>query len=284
MTYTAATRAALAHALAAPDVVLVSETAGLPCSFTEGLEGRLIAVPAGDRGTTAFAIGLAVAGQRVVLELPSAAHLAKVADELAEAAQLAGTEHRLTVVVTVAYGGELPPFDRPLGRALPPTAGLQVVCASSPELAAGLLLHGLERTGVTVVLQPRALGRSRAQVSMEARAPAPSVIREGSHITLAAWGAGVDAALDAAEALARDGISAGVVDLVALQPLDLDLLGAQVRHTGRLVVAHPEDEVLAAQVRSVGLDAAFLHLESPLAQVEAESSRIARAARDAVHY
>lgn len=284
MTSTAATRAALQTALAAGDTVFVSETAGLPGSASEGLPGELLAVPAADRGAAALALGLALGGKKVVLELPTTAHLARVTDGLAEAGRLAASEHRPTVVVLVPYGGELAAFDAPLGRALPPLDGVRAVCPSTAADAAGLLLDALNRPGVTVVLQPRALAERRGPVEL---APTPAtlrVLREGSHVTLAAWGHGVPAALAAAESLAAEGIQAEVVDLVAVQPVDTAALGAHVRATGRLVVAHPADDVIGDQVRAVGLDAAFLHLESPLAQVEADPNRIARAARDAVHY
>lgn len=284
MTSTAATRAALEQALSHGDTVLVGETAGLPGSVSEGLPGEHLAVPAADRGAVGFALGLALGGRKVVLELPTTAHLARVTEGLAEAARLARSEHRPTLVVLVPYGGELAAFDAPLGRALPPIDGLRAWCASTPADAAGLLLQALAQPGVTVLLQPRALAHRRGDVSLAPTAPSLRVVREGHHVTLAAWGHGVPAAQAAAESLANEGIEAEVVDLVAVQPIDAAALGERVRRTGRLVVAHPADDVTADQVRAVGLDAAFLHLESPLAQVEAEPNRIARAARDAVHY
>ena len=69
-----------------------------------------------------------------------------------------------------------------------------------------------------------------------------------------------------------------------MHPIDTEGLGAHVRRTGRLIVAHPADDALASAIRVSGLDAAFLYLESPLAQVPAAAASIARAARDAVFY
>ena len=109
-------------------------------------------------------------------------------------------------------------------------------------------------------------------------------MRDGSHVTLAAWGHGVSTATDAADQLAQDGIEADVIDLVSLQPIDRALLGERVRTTGRLVVVHPDDPVMARLVHEAALQEAFLHLESPLAASAGDSQRVAAAARDSVHF
>jgi pyruvate dehydrogenase E1 component beta subunit len=279
----AATRRALAAALD-DGAVLVGPTVGYPGSPTEGLKGELIAVPSGDRGAVALAVGLALGGRRVVLELPSARHLAAAADELASAARLAATEHRVTLVVRVPYGAELGAFDAPVGHVLADIDGLAVVCPSQPGDFAGLLHTALSAPGVTVLLEPRALAARRGPVGDGPVPFQPRLVRDGQHVTLASWGTGVAMAEAAADTLQGDGISAMVVDLVALAPVPLEQLGDWVRATGRLVVVHPDDDALADRIRRVGLDAAFLHLESPLARVTAEPSRIVRTARDTVHY
>ena len=103
-------------------------------------------------------------------------------------------------------------------------------------------------------------------------------------MTLAAWGTGVAAALEAATALAQDQIEAEVIDLVSLHPVDRATLGASVRKTGRLVVAHPNDPALADAVRATTLEDAFLYLESPLSTAADRPEALAQAARDAVLY
>jgi len=282
MTFAAATRAALQTALD-DDAVLLGDTVGRPGSPTEGLEGDVIALPSGDRGSVGVGLGMALAGRKVIVSLPSAARLASVAEILVAAGQ-AAQEHPVRLVVHVAYGGELPGLDAPVGRALAPVPGAEVWCSASPGREASLLLAATQRPGPTVLLSPRALATTRGPVDLAPGEAAPRVVRDGTHVTLAAWGAGVRAASRAAEALDGEGVSAMVVDLAALWPLPEARLGELVRHTGRLVVAHPDDDVMADHVRAVGLHRAFLHLESPLAQVPARAAPIARAARDAVFY
>jgi pyruvate dehydrogenase E1 component beta subunit len=280
LTFAAATRAALEQ-LVDSGVALLGDTVGMPGSPTEGLKAS--ALPASDRGAAGVALGMAMAGTAVVLELPDAGRLASIADTLAEAARLAATDFAPTLVVRVPYG-QLPGLDAPIGRVLAPIDGLAVLCPSTPAGAAGLLLHAAQRRGPTVVLEGRALAQRRGSVRLEAQAPELVERRPGTHVTIASWGDGVSGALAAAEQLAHDGIDAQVVELQSLLPLPVDALGEHVRRTGRLVVAHPADDVLADLVRVGGLDAAFLYLESPLATVQAAPSAIARAARDAVFY
>ena len=284
MTFAAATRAALQHALRDDDVLLVGDGVGCPGSSTEGLEGAVRALPAADRGIVGVALGMALAGKRVVVELPSARHLSAVSELLTEAGRLGATEHGPHLVVRVPYGEELAALDAPLSRAMVSAPGVAVWCAASPQQEAGLLLAALRRRGATVLLSPRSLQAHRGDVSLEAVPAEPRTVRSGHHVTLAAWGAGVIAAEHAADVLHAEGISAEVIDLVSLLPLPTQALSASVQRTGRLVVAHPHDDVWADQVRAVGLHGAFLHLESPLAQVPAEPAPIARAARDAVFY
>jgi pyruvate/2-oxoglutarate/acetoin dehydrogenase E1 component len=71
---------------------------------------------------------------------------------------------------------------------------------------------------------------------------------------------------------------------VSLRPLDVGTLGASVRRTGRLVVAHDQDPALARHVRQAALDAAFLYLEAPMASALAEAGALVDAARSAVEY
>ncbi len=280
LTFAAATRAALEQ-LVSNGAVLVGDTVGMPGSPTEGLDA--MALPASDRGAAGVALGMAMAGTPVVLELPETARLAAIADVLAEAARLAGTDFAPTLVVRVPYG-QVDGVDAALGRVLAPIPGLTVLCPSDAASAAGLLLHAARQRGPTVILEARSLAQRRGTVALEAQAPALVERRAGAHVTIASWGDGLAGALSAAEQLAADGIDAQVVELQALLPLPVDALGEQLRGTGRLVVAHPADDVVADLVRMGGLDAAFLYLESPLTTVPAAPSAIAKAARDTVFF
>ncbi|TNE88231.1 MAG: hypothetical protein EP330_15530 [Deltaproteobacteria bacterium] len=244
-------------------------------------EDRVMDLPVAERGTLGVAVGLALAGKKPVVELSSSSRLLAVLEVLAEAASLHG-EFSAPVVVRVPVGDEAGArIDRPLADIDLP--GLTVVCASGAASAAALLARALKSSGPTVILEPRALYGARRDL------PAPAgfgaeLLRHGDHVTLAAFGTGVGAALDAAEELASEGISAAVLDLVALSPLDAKTLGEWTRHTGRIVAVHPSEPGLAAKVERAATEAAFLYLESPPASAAASVVDAVNTARASVSY
>lgn len=295
-TLAAAIAATLAEALEHDASTLVlGETVGRSggiAGTTRGLldrfgPERVIDLPVADRGTIGLAVGLALGGRRPIVELSSTGRLLAVLEALAEAASVARAgEFAVPVVVRVPVGTEAgDQVDRAVADVLAGIAGLAVVSPSTPELAAALIRSACRARGPVVVLEPRALYGDRGPVG-EGHWPlgAARLVREGDHVTLAAWGAGVHAAIDAAEALAAEGITADVVDLVSLAPLDRGLLGDRVRHTGRLVAVDPGDEGFARRLLRLATDEAFDFLEAPPATAAAGADDIARTARAAVHY
>jgi len=294
ITLAAAVRAVLAETMQVSDeIVLLGDSVGRMGGVAGTCHGlleaygdeRVLDLPVADRGTLAAALGMALAGKRPVVELSGTNRLVAGMEILAQAAAIASRgDFSVPLVLRVPYGTEAGAADVPVGQAAVSTPGLTVVCASDAATAAGLLRTALGARAPVVILEPRAHYEDRSQ---DAQAPTPftaRTLRPGTHLTVAAWGGGLQAAVDAATALSREGIEAEVIDLVALHPIDHATLGASVRKTGRLVVVHPEDPALADAARAVGLDEAFLYLEAPLKRASASSSQIAAAARDAVHY
>ena len=140
------------------------------------------------------------------------------------------------------------------------------------------------RSEVPPCFSSRGLRCSGGTLSTEAVEPRARTVRAGQHVTVAAWGEGVGAALQAAEALGHEGVFAEVIDLVSLSPLDAAFLGERVRATGRLVVVHQGDPEWAQRVRQCGLDEAFLYLEAPMGEAPARADLVTAAARSAVTY
>ncbi|MCB9673881.1 MAG: hypothetical protein H6737_02130 [Alphaproteobacteria bacterium] len=253
-------------------------TAGLLARF--GAE-RVVDTPIADRTGFGLALGMALGGRPVCIELSSTRALLAVAEMLADAGRIAGTAFRPALTVRVPVGGEAgEAIDPPAGDLLAALPGVRVVCATAATAAS--LLSEVLGSGVTVVLEPRAeLAVRRAAVDVSP--DRLREVREGAHATVVAWGSAVDAALAAAEALAAEGISVQVVDPVALWPLDPDL-GRRIVDTGRVVAAHPADGELARRVLSVALDDAFLYLESPPGHCSADPDSVQRAVRASVLY
>lgn len=289
-----AIRTVLDEALAASsDVVLLGETVGRMgghAGTTTGLlathgPDRVRDLPVSDRGTLGLALGLALAGKRPVVELAGTHRLLAGLEVLAEAAAIASRrDFAAPLVVRVPYGTEAGATDAPIGPALARIPGLTVVCASDAGTAAGLLRSALTAQGPVVLLEPRVAMNERSAVGTEALPFTARTLRSGDHVTIAAWGNGVEPALQAAESLASEGLSAEVLDLVALSPIDRDTLAASIQRTGRLVVVHPDDPALADAARAIGLDEAFLFLESPLARASEAPEAVARVARASITY
>lgn len=287
-----ALRSAFAQAFA-HDTALVAtgegmgRTGGIDGLFVDVAADRRLESPIADRATLGLALGLAVAGRRVIVELPATSRLFAAAEVLAEAAAIhAAGETPVALVVRVPTGGQAGPvLDRGATDVLAAIPGLRVLAPSHGDDVVALWAWALRAAGPTVILEPRALLADRC-AGPDARATddAPRVVRAGDHVTLIAWGGGVPATLDAAELLDRDGITAEVVDLRRVHPLDARAIGALVRRTGRAVlVVGPEggqvDRAIAA-----ALDEAFLYLEAPFSIAPAEAARVAHVAADAARY
>ena len=119
---------------------------------------------------------------------------------------------------------------------------VRVVIPSSPARAYGLLLAAIDDPDPVVFLEPTRLYRMNPQPLVDdgQRLPLDScfTLREGADITLVSWGASVHETLQAALRLEEQGISAEVIYVACIKPLDLDTLEASVRKTGRCVIVH----------------------------------------------
>jgi pyruvate dehydrogenase E1 component beta subunit len=117
---------------------------------------------------------------------------------------------------------------------------VKVVVPSTASDAAGLLLSAIADPDPVVVMEPIRLYRSARDVLPEELLPVPlgsaAVRKDGSDVTLIAWGAMAPLALEAATSTSD--VDAEVIDLRTLSPLDWDTLEASVEKTGRLVVVH----------------------------------------------
>ncbi len=96
-----------------------------------------------------------------------------------------------------------------------------------------------------------------------------SVVREGSRVTVVAWGAMLYEALEAANQAALAGIECEVIDLRTLWPVDIDAIVASVRKTGRVVVVHeaPRTCGFGSEIITLINEKAFLYLEAPPVRV-----------------
>jgi 2-oxoisovalerate dehydrogenase E1 component len=152
--------------------------------------------------------------------------------------------------------------------------GIRVVVPAFADDAAGLLRTSIRSRGITLFLEPKFLYNNplaRSNVPAEFAVPfgKARVRREGSDLTIAAYGTPVHFALEAAQVLEEEGRSIEVVDIRSLVPLDLEAIARSVRKTSRLLVAH-EDKVhggFGGEIASQIQEGVFPWLDAPIGRV-----------------
>ena len=120
--------------------------------------------------------------------------------------------------------------------------GLRAVMPSSPQRAYGLSLAAIRDPDPVIYMEPKRIYRQYKEVVADDGEALPLdvcfVLRDGTDVTLVTWGAQVKEALEAADKLAGEGISAEVIDVATLRPLDFDPIAASVAKPGRCVIVH----------------------------------------------
>lgn len=279
---------ALDRFLASEDALLVGESVGRGGGHggsTAGLlqahPNRVLDTPVGDRSVVGLGLGLALGGKHVVVELSSTRSLLAASGVLTDAARAAGSEFRPALTIRV-------PYQQGLGAEIEPAVG-DLLChlpgigvhVGRAETFAGLLEATLGK-GVHVILETAEELERRAE-AVPVTLGAAHTLRTGSHVTLVAWGTGVRAACDAADALATSGIQADVLDPVTLSSL-CPSLGERVRQTGRVVAVGPDGSSFTDRILASALQSAFLYLESPPSGCRADVAAVVKAAQQSVHY
>lgn len=271
-----------------PRVVVLGEDVGRNGGVfraTEGLfeefgERRAIDTPLAESGIVGTAIGMAVYGLRPVPEIQFMGFLYPAFDQLAS--QAARVRFRsmgrftCPLVVRTPYGGNVRSpelHSDTLEALLAHSAGIKVVTPADPYDAKGLLLAAIEDPDPVLFAEPLRLYRATREEVPEGHYTVPlgkaKVVREGTDVTIVAWGSLVPSAVRAAEEAQGQGISCEVLDLRTLSPIDADTIVASIERTHRAVVCQeaPRTAGLAAEVAAVVGERALLSLEAPVVRV-----------------
>ena len=154
------------------------------------------------------------------------------------------------------------------------TPGLKVVIPSTPYDAKGLLIAAIRDPDPVLYFEPMRLYRSVKQEVPEEAYTVPigkaRIVKEGSDVTLIAYGAMVPMAEKAAlQAEKERGIKAEIIDLRTINPLDMDTLLASVEKTGRVVIVHEAVKTggVGAELIARINESAILSLEAPVVRV-----------------
>ncbi|KMM38827.1 alpha-ketoacid dehydrogenase subunit beta [Guptibacillus hwajinpoensis] len=267
---------------------------------TEGLqkefgEDRVFDTPLAESGIGGMAIGLALTGFRPVPEVQFFGFVYEVMDaisgQMARLRYRSGGSFHAPITVRSPFGGgvKTPELHADsLEGLMAQQPGLKVVIPSNPYDAKGLLISAIRDNDPVIFLEHMKLYRSfRQEVPEEEytiEIGKAEVKREGTDITIVTYGAMVQASLKAAEELEKDGISAEVIDLRTVSPLDIDTIIGSVEKTNRAIVVQEAQKQagIAANVVAEINDRAILSLEAPVLRVTAPDTVFAFSAAEDV--
>ena len=259
-------------------------TAGLQQTFGSD---RVIDTPLDETTIAGLTVGLATQGMKPVAEAQFDGFMYPMVDHII--CHAARFRHRTRgrlhcpMVLRVPWGGGIraPEHHSEANEAIfTNVPGLRVVMPSSPQRAYGLLLAAIRDPDPVIFFEPKRIYRQYKEDVPDDGEALPMdvcyVLRDGSDVTLVTWGAQVKEALEAAEALAQDGISAEVIDVATLKPLDFDTIHESVRKTGRCVIVHeaPRTAGFGAEIAAQLAEKAMFDLVAPVERVTGYDTHI----------
>jgi 2-oxoisovalerate dehydrogenase E1 component beta subunit len=284
-----------------PDVLIFGEDIGFfggVFRVTEGLqqrygEQRVFDAPIAEGGLVGVAIGMGAYGLRPVVECQFADYIYPAFDQIvSEAARLryrSGGEFRAPLTIRAPYGGGI--FGGQTHSQSPEglfthVCGIKTVIPSSPYDAKGLLISAIEDDDPVLFFEPKRLysgpfegyhdkpvvawaGHPASDVPLDHyRIPLASaaIVREGTDLTILAYGTMVHVALAAAR---ETDVDAEVIDLRTLWPLDIESILASVTKTGRCLIVHEATRTsgYGAELSALVQERCFHHLEAPIERV-----------------
>ncbi|MET3982222.1 alpha-ketoacid dehydrogenase subunit beta [Streptomyces sp. PvR034] len=270
-----------------PKVLIMGEDVGKlggVFRITEGLqkdfgEERVIDTPLAESGIVGTAIGLALRGYRPVVEIQFDGFVFPAYDQIVT--QLAKMHARslgkikMPVVIRIPYAGGIGAVEH--HSESPETLfahvpGLKVVSPSNAADAYWMLQQAIQSDDPVIFFEPKRRYWDKGEVDVEAipgELHKARVAREGSDVTLAAYGPMVKVCLEAAAAAAEEGKSVEVLDLRSMSPVDFDGIQASAEKTRRLVIVHEAPVFLGvgSEIAARITERCFYHLEAPVLRV-----------------
>jgi pyruvate dehydrogenase E1 component beta subunit len=242
---------------------------------------RVRIAPISETAETGIAIGAAMTGLRPIVELWMSEFMLVAFDQIINEAPrfryMSGGQVKVPVVFKAGYGfaaGWAGQHSNCIYHMMMGIPGLKVVVPSTPADAKGLMAAAIRDDNPVVYLHPYMLTLDKGEVP-DGEFVIPiglaDVKHTGNDVTIVAVGWMVKKALAAAEQLAREGISAEVVDPRTLAPLDVQTILDSVKKTGRLVLVDqaPRHSSAAAVIAAEIAEHGFEHLRAPIKMVTA---------------
>ncbi|MFG2658573.1 alpha-ketoacid dehydrogenase subunit beta [Streptomyces sp. NPDC048425] len=252
-------------------------TDGLAAEFGD----RVVDTPLAESGIIGTAIGLALRGYRPVCEIQFDGFVYPAFDQIVS--QLAKMRARsrgllsLPVTIRIPVGGGIGAVEHHSESNeayFCHTAGLRVVACAHPQDAHDMLRAAIACDDPVIFYEPKRRYWDKAEVDLGRPVNSDAleranVLREGTDVTVVAYGPTVALALNAAEVAASEGRSLEVLDLRSLSPLDTTALCRSAAKTGRVVVVHeaPVNVGLGAEIAATVMQHCFYDLHAPVERV-----------------
>jgi 2-oxoisovalerate dehydrogenase E1 component beta subunit len=244
-------------------------------------KGRCFNTPLTEQGIIGFATGLASQGAVPVAEIQFADYIFpafdQIVNETAKFRYRSGGQFSCgTLTIRTPYGGGI---SGGLYHSQSPEAffahipGMKVVIPRNPYQAKGLLLASIRDDNPVLFMEPKRLYRASVGEVPEEDYQLPlgkaDIVKQGTDITLLAWGAQVEIIEKAAAMAEEQGISCEVIDLQSILPWDIETVCSSVEKTGRLLINHeaPLTAGFASEIAASVQEKCFLYLESPICRV-----------------
>ncbi|MCB1586607.1 MAG: alpha-ketoacid dehydrogenase subunit beta [Xanthomonadales bacterium] len=281
---------ALAHELEHDkSVVVLGEDVGINGGVfraTSGLaerfgEDRVIDTPLAEAMIAGLTVGMATQGMKPVAEAQFMGFIFPMVEQIVcHAARFRNrTRGRLScpLVIRAPFGGGIhaPEHHSESVEAIfAHIPGIRVVIPSSPSRAYGLLLAAIRDPDPVIFLEPKRIYRLNKEEVIDDGEELPLdmcfELKEGTDITLVTWGSMVKETMEAATILEQQGISAEVIDVATVSPIDMETIQESVKKTGRCVIIQE-----AARHCSVGSEIAACLAENGLYSLMAPVKRVA---------
>ncbi|MBJ6363676.1 alpha-ketoacid dehydrogenase subunit beta [Paenibacillus sp. GCM10012307] len=272
-----------------PNVLVFGEDVGKVGGVfraTEGLQGefgedRVFDTPLAESAIAGLAVGMGIQGFRPVAEIQFVGFIYEALDQMfVQAARMryrSGGRYNSPIVFRTPFGGGVKAAelhtDSLEGLAIQ-TPGIKVIVPSNPYDAKGLLISAIRDNDPVFFMEHLNLYHAfRADVPEEdytVPIGKANIVREGSDVTIIAYGMMVHSAVKAADELEKTkGIKAEVIDLRTLLPLDIDTIVASIQKTNRAIVVQEAQKTsgAAAEIIAQINEKAILHLEAPVLRV-----------------
>ncbi|WP_437616535.1 pyruvate dehydrogenase complex E1 component subunit beta [Sorangium sp. So ce834] len=256
--YREAVRAAMIEEMERDErVYLVGEEVGHyqgAYKVTEGMldkfgARRVIDAPITESGFTGISIGAAMVGLRPIVEYMtwnfSAVAFDQILNNAAKLRQMSGGQLSIPLVLRAPNGSARQvgsQHSHAMEHFYAHVPGLKVLAPATPADAKGLLKSAIRDDNPVLFMESETLYGVKGEVPDDPDFTVPlgvaSIAREGTDVTIVSWSRMVHVALEAAAELEKEGISAEIVDLRSLRPLDEEAIVKSVTKTHRAVVAH----------------------------------------------